>query len=85
MRVSELIALLEQHDPSAVVTLRFECGAEGEVTCEELRLGGVQAAQLRKLQSKDSWYDPLAGAQLYRLCDAGDPELPDAVNGVLLG
>ena len=85
MTARELIELLKQHDPDAVVALRYDCDDNGVITCEELRSGHVQAAQLRRLQSKDSWFDPLAGAQLYRLCEEEDDDIVDAVNGVLLG
>ena len=85
MTAAELITLLQQYPPAAVVALRYDCDDHGVITCDELRLGAVQAAQLRRLQSKDSWFDPLAGVQLYRLCEDDDPELLDAVDGVLLG
>lgn len=54
MTVSELIELLKQHDPDAVVTLRYECDDYEVITCEELRQGSVQSAQLLKLQSSTS-------------------------------
>lgn len=85
MTTAELITLLQQYPPTAVVALRYDCDDDGVITCEELREGDVQAANLRRLQSRDSWYDPLAGAQLYRLCEDDDPELADAVYGLLLG
>jgi hypothetical protein len=84
--VGKLAGLLAKMDQDAVVVLRYDYkDPDGSTTCEGLALGQVQAVDVRTLKSKDSWFDPLAGVQLYRLCEAGDPELPDAVNGVLLG
>lgn len=85
MTASELVELLKQYDPQAVVTLRYDSDDAGVVTCAALRKGHVQAVQLRYLQSRDGWFDPSAGEQLYRLCEDDDPELLDAVDGVLLG
>ena len=53
MTVSELIEMLKQHDPDAVVALRYDCDDDGVITCEELHQGVVQSAQLRRLQSKN--------------------------------
>jgi hypothetical protein len=84
--VRALRDLLAKMDQDAVVVLRYDYkDPDGSSTCEGLALGQVQAVDVRALKSKDSWYDPLAGVQLYRVCETGDPELPDAVNGVLLG
>ena len=55
MKVHELIKLLQPHDPQAVIALRYDCDDQGVVTCEELQPGFVQAAALRRLQSRDSW------------------------------
>lgn len=84
MTVKELIALFGQYDPDAVVALRYDCDDDGVITCEELHQGVVQSAQLRRLQSKDSWFDPLAGSQFYKLCDDDSEDIADAVNGILL-
>jgi hypothetical protein len=84
--VRALRDLLAKMDQDAVVVLRYDYkDPDGSSTCEGLALGQVQAVDVRALKSKDSWYDPLAGVQLYRVCETGDPELPDAVNGVLIG
>ena len=53
MTVKELITLFGQYDQNAVVALHYDCDDNGVVTCEELRQGVVQSAQLRRLQSKD--------------------------------
>jgi hypothetical protein len=78
-----LVAKISQ---DAVVVLRYDYkDPDGSTTCEGLALGQVQAVKVRRLRSKDSWCDPRAGVQLYRLCEEGEPELLDANNGVFLG
>lgn len=84
MTVSELISILRRHDPAAVVVLPWDGDDDTLVlTFEELRPGSVQAVQMHKLPGSTSWYDPLAGAQLYEeLLNDG---AAGAVKGVLLG
>ena len=84
--VRALRDLLAKMDQDAVIVLRYDYkDPDGSTTCAGLTLGQVQAVDVRALKSKDSWFDPLAGAQLYRLCEKGDDDLPDAESGVLLG
>ena len=60
MTVSGLISILQQHDPAAVVVLRWDGDMDTLVlTCEELRQGAVQAVQLHRLPEASGW-DPLA-------------------------
>lgn len=83
MTVSGLISILQQHDPAAVVVLRWDGDMDTLVlTCEELRQGAVQAVQLHRLPEASGW-DPLGGAKLYEelLNDSAE----GAVKGVLLG
>lgn len=87
MTVSELIAKLQQHDRAAAVVLRWDWdGTEvaEAFKCIELRAGQVQAVSLHKLPASSSWFDPLAGAQLYELID-DDEDRRAAVPGVFLG
>ncbi len=86
MTVSELIKLLKRHDPNAVVAMRYAyIDPAGFVTCEALQREYVQAVQLRHLQSRDAWFEPMAGTQLYMLCEGDDEAIADAVSGVRLG
>lgn len=85
LTVADLIVLLRQHDPAALVVLRHDYDDPGGfVTCQGLRLGNIQAVKLQALQSNESWFDPIGGAQLYRLCVEGGQDLAGADNGVLL-
>ena len=84
--VGKLAGLLAKMDQDAVVVLRYDYkDPDGSTTCTGLASGQVHAVDVRALKSKDSWSDPLAGAQLYRLCEKGDDDLPDAEAGVLIG
>ena len=84
--VRALRDLLAKMDQDAVVVLRYDYkDPDGSTTCEGLALEQVQAVDVRALKSKDSWFDPPAGARLYRLCEKGDDDLPDAEPGVLIG
>ncbi len=87
MTVAELISILQQHDPAAVVALRWDWDPNDPavaLTCEELRPGVVQAVQLHKLNASTDWFDPLGGAQLYEQID-DERDHRAAVQGVLLG
>lgn len=88
MTVSDLIAILQRHDPAAVVVLRWDWdGTEVAAAASnraELRLGEVQSASLRKLPGTSSWYDPLGGVVLYEEID-DERDRRTAVPGVLLG
>ena len=84
MTVSDLISILQQHDPAAVVVLPWDVYDFDTLvpTHEELRQGAVQAVQLHRLPEASGW-DPLCGARLYEelLNDSAE----GAVKGVLLG
>ena len=94
MTVTELISILKQHDPAAIVVLRGDADGEGDdaqsTFWEELRRGAVWATQLKQLKRRpslprdDVGWDPLDGATLYTLADAGEDE-DDAVDVVQLG
>ena len=84
MTVSELISILQQHDPAAVVVLPW--GEDMDVLVseyEELRVGAVQAVRLLRLPSPESGFDPLCGARLYE--ELLDCSAITGVKGVLLG
>ena len=84
--VRALRDLLAKMDQDAVVVLRYDYkDPDGSTTCEGLALEQVQAVDVRTLQSKASWFDTLAGVQLYRLCKKGDDDLPNAEPAVLIG
>jgi hypothetical protein len=83
MTVSDLISILQQHDPAAVVVTRWDVDIDALTpTHEELRRGAVQAVQLHRLPEASGW-DPLGGATLYEELLNDDAE--DSVKGVLLG
>lgn len=94
MKVSDLIAILQQHDPAAVVVLRGDADGDGDdaqsTLWEALRRGAVWATQLKQLKRRprpprdDVGWDPLDGATLYTLADAGEDE-DEAVDVVQLG
>ena len=84
--VRALRDLRDKKNPNAVVLHRCDYRAHDSTTSYEgLAMDQMKAVDVRALKSRDSWFDPQAAVQLYRLCEDGDPELPDAVNGVLLG
>lgn len=83
MKVAALIAMLQHHNPTAVVVLRWDVDVDAmALTCEELRQGSVQAVQLRKLPGRNGGWDPLGGAKLYELLNDDED---GAVQAVLLG
>lgn len=85
MTVADLIAILQQqHDPAAVVVLRWDVDVDALApTHEELRQGAVQAVQLHRLPGAGGGWDPLGGAKLYEeLLTAG---AAGAVKGVQIG
>lgn len=94
MTVTELISILKQHDPAAIVVLRGDADGDGDDTqstlWEELRRGAVWATQLKQLKRRprpprdDVGWDPLDAATLYTLADAGEDE-DEAVDVVQLG
>ena len=96
MTVFDLISILQQHDPAAIVVLRGDADGDGDdaqsTLWEELRRGAVWATQLKQLKRRprpardDVGWDPLDGATLYTLADAGEDEDEDeAVDVVQLG
>ena len=83
MTVSELISILQHHDPAAVVVLRWDIDRDALTpTHEELRRGAVQAVQLHKLPGATGW-DPLCGTVLYE--ELLNDDAAGATKGVLLG
>lgn len=83
MTVSDLISILQQHDPAAVVVLRWDVDIDALTPVhEELRLGEVQAVQLHKLREASGW-DTLGGAVLYE--ELLNDDAAGATKGVLLG
>ena len=83
MTVTDLISILQQHDPAAVVVLRWDVDIDALTpTHEELRQGAVQAVQLHKLPAATGW-DPLGGAKLYE--ELLNDDADGATKGVLLG
>jgi hypothetical protein len=85
MTVTDLISILQHHDPAAVVVLRWDmCDFEQSTVWEELRQGAVQSTQLKRLSGVDGGWDPLGGAKLYAYGDAGEDE-DEAVDVVQLG
>lgn len=84
MTVSELISILQQHEPAAVVVTQWGADKDDLVLIfERLRVGAVQAVQLLKLPSPQNGFDPLGGATLYE--ELLDCSTIPAVKGVLLG
>ena len=83
MTVAELISILQQHDPAAVVVLRWDVDIDALTPVhEELRIGEVQAVQLSMLPKATGW-DPLGGAVLYE--ELLNDDAAGATKGVLLG
>ena len=83
MTVTELISILQQQDPAAVVVLRWDVDMDALTPVhEELRLGEVQAVQLCMLPKAAGW-DPLGGAVLYE--ELLKDDATGATKGVLLG
>ena len=84
MTVSDLISILQQHDPAAVVVTRWDVYDFDTLvlTFEELHHGAVQAVPMCKLPEAVGW-DPLGGAMLYEELLSDDAA--DATKGVLLG
>ncbi len=83
MTVTELISILQQQDPAAVVVLRWDVDMDALTPVhEELRLGEVQAVQLCMLPKATGW-DPLGGATLYE--ELLNDDATGATKGVLLG
>ena len=84
MTVSELVSILQQHDPTAVVVTQWGEDMDALVSeYEELRVGAVQAVRLLRLPSPESGFDPLCGARLYE--ELLDCSTITGVKGVLLG
>ena len=84
MTVSELVSILQQHDPTAVVVTQWGEDMDALVSeYEELRVGAVQAVRLLRLPSPESGFDPLGGARLYE--ELLDCSAIPGVKGVLLG
>ena len=83
MKVADLIAILQRHDPDAVVVLRWDVDMDALTPVhEELRIGEVQAVQLCMLPKATGW-DPLGGAVLYE--ELLNDDATGATRGVLLG
>ena len=83
MTVSDLISILQRHDPAAVVVTRWDVDIDALTpTHEELRQGAVQAVQLHRLPEASGW-DPLGGATLYE--ELLNDDADGATKGVLLG
>ena len=84
MTVADLISMLQQQDPAAVVVLPWGTDRDDLASeYEELRQGAVQAVRLLKLPSPESGFDPLGGARLYE--ELLDCSAIPGVKGVLLG
>ncbi len=82
MTTGELIAMLQQLDPAAVVVVPAYSDLSdfsGPSSALGLQPGFVRTVNLREVQSKQSWFDPLAGAPLFEIDDDGD------VQGVEIG
>lgn len=72
MTVSELIAILQSHDPAAIVVVPTYNDRADACNAHGLRLGGVRTVNLREIHFNASWFDPEHGAQLYEIDDDGE-------------
>lgn len=86
MTVTELIVILQRHGPSAMVVVPTDSETLRDPIVQALRPGDVQAVEMRRLESKKSWFDPNQGAVSYEI-DEGDEHSAtvEKVPGVVLG
>ena len=71
MTVSDLIAILQTHDPAATVVVPTYNDRSDVCNAHGLQLGGVRTVNLREIHFKASWLDPDQKVQLYEIDDNG--------------
>lgn len=71
MRVSELIAILQTLDPSALVVVGTHEDRSDTHKVIELRRDDVRPRPMRLVPPRHSWFDPDHGAKLYEIHECG--------------